>query len=160
MSDDADPSAPTRPIDADDLLGTWELVSVRRTAAATGEAADQFGPAPRGYLSYGRDGRMTLVYAASGRPRPAGGVAAMTDAERAELHRTMCAYAGTYALAPNGRRVVHRIEVSWNEVWSGTEEVRNVGLDGAGRLVVWTDPKPSITDASLGVATLVWRRPG
>ena len=83
MAEDADPSATTRPIDADDLLGTWELVSVRRTVTATGEAADQFGPAPRGYLSYGRDGRVTLVYVASGRPRP-GGVA-MTDADRAEL---------------------------------------------------------------------------
>jgi hypothetical protein len=84
----------------------------------------------------------------------------MTNAERAELHRTMCAYAGTYALAPDGRRVAHRIEVSWNEVWSGTEEARNVGLNAGGRLVVWTDPKPSITDGTLGVATLVWRRPG
>jgi hypothetical protein len=60
MSEDAHPSATTRPIDADDLLGTWELVSVRRPAPATGEAADQFGPAPRGYISYGRDGRVTL----------------------------------------------------------------------------------------------------
>ncbi|HEY8611716.1 MAG TPA: lipocalin-like domain-containing protein [Roseomonas sp.] len=147
--------AATRSVAPADLLGTWELVSVKRTATETEETTDQFGPAPRGYLTYGHDGRMMVLFVDSRRPRPVG--VAATDAERADLHRSMCAYAGTYAL--DGQRIVHRIEVSWNEVWSDTEEVRNVGIDGEGRLVVWTDPKPSITDGSMGVAILTWRRP-
>jgi hypothetical protein len=147
--------ADTRPAAATDLIGTWELVSVRRTAIDTGRTVDQFGPTPRGYLTYGADGRMMVMFVDSRRPPP--NSLAATDAERAELHRSMCAYAGTYAL--EGRKVLHRISVSWNELWSGTEEVRNIRIDDEDRLLVWTDPKPSITDGSMGVAVLTWRRP-
>jgi hypothetical protein len=45
-----------------------------------------------------------------------------TDEERITLHETMFAYAGTYSLEAD--KVTHHVDVSWNEVWRGTDQVR------------------------------------
>lgn len=123
---------------------------------ASERTIEPFGAAPDGRINHGSDGRVTVVLVASGRPR-AGSLAAITDAMRVDLHRSMCAYAGTWIL--EGARVRHGIEVSWNEISSGTEEMRNLGMDEAGQLILWTDPNRGIADGSLGASTFTWRRP-
>jgi hypothetical protein len=45
-----------------------------------------------------------------------------TDNEKIALFDTMFAYSGTYTVEPD--RVIHRVDMSWNEAWSGTEQVR------------------------------------
>jgi hypothetical protein len=54
--------------------------------------------------------------------------AAPTDKERVKLHETMVAYAGTYTL--DGEKVVHHVDISWNEAWTGTDQVRFYTVDG------------------------------
>ena len=51
------------------------------------------------------------------------------------------AYAGTYKL--DGSTVEHSIEISMNEVWSGTKQVRTIKQDGE-RLVYTTLPFPFV----------------
>ena len=51
-----------------------------------------------------------------------------TDQQRADLHRMMTAYSGTYTF--DGSKVVHRLDISWNEVWAGTTNIRDVQRDG------------------------------
>jgi hypothetical protein len=70
------------PVTDDDVLGTWELVSVRRQVLDSGETIEPFGPAPTGRITYGSDGSVMVVLVASGRPRP-DSLAALTDAMRA-----------------------------------------------------------------------------
>jgi hypothetical protein len=53
---------------------------------------------------------------------------APTDEEGAELLGTMVAYAGTYTLGEG--RVVHHIDISWNQTRTGTDQVRYFELDG------------------------------
>ena len=111
----------------EDLYGTWRLVSYYQEIQATGEKIDIFGKAPIGFLSYSRDGRMSAILAKEGRPKPAD-LTKVTDAERVELFKTVIAYAGTFKF--DGKTVTHHLDISWNETWTGTAQVRNVRLEG------------------------------
>jgi hypothetical protein len=108
------------------VLGTWKLKSFVRVLTATGERIHQFGEHPSGYLSYSADGRMYAIVTSDNRVRPRDENPA--DEERAKLHRTMIAYAGTYTLEDD--KVTHHVDVSWNEVRTGGDEVRFYKLEG------------------------------
>jgi len=88
------------------------------------------------------------------RPKPRS-LETMTDQERADLFRTMAAYSGTYDF--DGKVVTHHVDVSWNQIWTGTDEVRNVRFDGR-RVVLSTNPKPSFVDGKVIVGTLTWEK--
>jgi hypothetical protein len=134
------------------LWGTWRLLSFARTVE--GQTTEVFGGAPHGYINYGRDGRMLVLLVKAERPK-AEDVVKLTDAQRAELFKTMVAYGGTYTF--DGEKVVHHIDVSANEVWTGTDQVRHVRLEG-NRLVLTTDPGPSSFDGKIGVGVLTFER--
>ncbi|HKM82456.1 MAG TPA: lipocalin-like domain-containing protein [Candidatus Acidoferrum sp.] len=51
-----------------------------------------------------------------------------TDDEKLALYDSMFAYSGVYTVNPD--RVVHHLDMSWNEAWSGTEQVRFCKLEG------------------------------
>lgn len=53
---------------------------------------------------------------------------AKTDEERAKLLNTLSAYTGTYRF--EGEKWTTKVEVASNPAWVGTEEVRNVKVDG------------------------------
>jgi len=145
----------TGPLAAQEMLdGTWRLVSSTRTNTATGATTDSFGPNPQGYITYSRDGRMMVLIARSDRPKPES-IAKITDEQRNRLFSSMLAYAGTYSF--DGRTIEHHIDISWNEVWSGTSQVRDVKKDGD-RLVYTTQLAPSALDGTMGFATLVWEK--
>ena len=134
------------------LLGTYKLVGEGRQILSTGEIVHV--PNPQGYLTYGSNGRMLVLIVRSPRPKP-NSIEATTDQERAELLRTMTAYGGTYEF--DGKIVKHHIDISWNEVWTGTTEVRSVTRDGD-RLVYTTPPFHFHTDGKLSVNTLIWEK--
>ena len=136
------------------LEGTWKLIASKRTNGVTGATADSFGPDPQGYIMYGRDGRMMVLIAQGSRPR-APRVEDITDAQRERLFSTMMAYAGTYTF--DGKTIEHHIDMSWNEVWSGTNQARDVRREGD-RLIYTTRPSPSPVDGSMGFSTVIWER--
>ena len=141
------------PIAAQEVLeGTWKLVSSTRTNTTTGATTDSFGPNPLGYIMYGKDGRMMVLITRSDRPKP-DSTDKMTDEQRSRLFSSMLAYSGTYKF--DGETIEHHIDGSWNQVWTGTTQIRNVKKDGD-RLIYTTQPGPSPIDGSMGFATLVW----
>jgi hypothetical protein len=107
------------------VLGTWKLKSYVVTAGS-GEKSAPYGEHPIGYLSYSADGRMQAIGALSGRIVPHN--LTLTDEERVALHETMFAYAGTYSLEAS--KVTHHVDISWNEVWNGTDQVRFYEVNG------------------------------
>jgi len=140
------------PIAAQEVLeGTWKLVSSTRTNTTTGATTDSFGPNPLGYITYGKDGRMMVLITRSDRPKP-DSTDKMTDEQRSRLFSSMLAYSGTYKF--DGETIEHHIDGSWNQVWTGTTQIRNVKKDGD-RLIYTTQPGPSPIDGSMGFATLV-----
>ena len=63
------------------LDGTWKLVTSNRTTTATGASIDTFSPDPKGYIMYGKDGRMMVLQTRGDRPRPES-VEGLTDDQR------------------------------------------------------------------------------
>jgi Lipocalin-like domain len=63
---------------------------------------------------------MQVIGVATDRRAPAD--SSSPDDERAMLYDTMFAYGGTFSVADN--KVIHHVDVSWNETWTGTDQVR------------------------------------
>lgn len=107
------------------LPGTWKLRSYVVTTA-TGERSTPYGESPTGYLSYSADGRMQVIGLANNRKLPVDGGPPMN--EWATLYDTMFAYAGTFSVQDD--EVIHHVDVSWNEAWTGTDQIRTVEMNG------------------------------
>src|SRR5262245_18339514 len=112
---------------ADALIGTWKLKSFVREITGTGERFDAIGAHPHGYLNYTRDGHVSVITVAAERIKPPEAV--LSASERAQLYNSMVAYAGTHTVL-EGNKVVHHVDISWNDAWTGTDQVRFFTLDG------------------------------
>ena len=117
------------------ILGTWRMLAWRRVLKETGEASDALGPDPFGYNNYAPDGRLMVFVLKSGRPQPRSNPP--SDAEKVALFDTLFAYVGTYAVEPG--RVVHTLDGSWNELWTGTRQTRLLSFEG--ERLVYTTPE-------------------
>ena len=137
--------------DASPVLGTWKLRSYEREELATGRRHNQFGEHPEGYIGYSPDGRMYAMFIREDRPTPRDVVP--TEEEGVQLLGSMVAYAGTYTLGEN--QVIHHIDISWNQGWTGTDQVRYFELDGT-RLTITTAPYRSHQDGKEGRSILGW----
>jgi hypothetical protein len=135
------------------LIGTWRLVAVETMDLATGEKSESWGANPLGFINYAPDGRMMVMNMRKDRSKPAGAVP--TSAEAADLFKSMLAYAGTYSL--DGDEVTHHIEISWNEAWSGTHQVRIARFDG-NRVHLSTKPSPDLANGRMSVRTMTWEK--
>src|SRR4051794_9189016 len=135
------------------VVGTWRIQSLVREVIATGERQNEFGEKPGGYISYQPDGRMFVVLVGDNRSKPAGG--APTDEEKAKLFGTLVAYSGAYVV--EGDKVTHKIDVSWNQSWTGGEQVRFFKVDGK-TLTITTAINKSPRDGREGRAVLVFTK--
>jgi hypothetical protein len=135
------------------LVGTWKLKTVVHEVTATGERKNQFGDSPLGYISYAPDGRMYAMGVRSDRSKPA--AAAPTPEEATKLFQSMFAYTGSYTLEPG--KVTHHIDVSWNQGWTGTDQVRFYKLDG-NMLTIKSAPAKSPLDGREGQFVLEFEK--
>ena len=69
---------------------------------------------------------MQAIGVANGRIAPV--VPAPSDSQRVALYDTMFAYAGTYSVEPD--KVIHHVDISWNEVWTDTDQTRLFEVNG------------------------------
>ena len=132
------------------LVGNWKLVSLQTIVDGAAAPPDLFGSNPRGYLILTREGRMALII--TGENRKGG----MSDPERAELHKSMFAVSGKYRI--EGGDLLITVDVSWNEIWNGTELKRHCRMEGD-TLFVETAPAPSaLFPGKTAVGKLVFER--
>jgi hypothetical protein len=129
MSSDGSNAAALR----DQLIGTWRMLSWKRIIADTGEERDALGPNPFGYINYSADGRLMVFVLKSGRPRPK--ATPPTRDEKIALYDSLFAYVGTYTVERD--RVIHMLDGSWNELWTGTTQTRLLSFED-GRLIYTT----------------------
>ncbi|MDE2364956.1 MAG: lipocalin-like domain-containing protein [Hyphomicrobiales bacterium] len=108
------------------LLGTWEMISWKREVIATGELIDALGENPRGYISYAADGRFFALVVSRNRAKPA--MLPPNNDEKIALFDSMLAYAGSYSV--DDEKAIHHVDISWNEAWTGTDQVRFYVLEG------------------------------
>ena len=112
------------------LIGSWRMLSWTRQLSASGERADVLGAHPFGYINYAHDGRVMVFVLRGERPRPAH--SPPTPVEKLALFDSMFAYVGRYEVLAD--RVVHTLDGSWNELWTGTQQTRLLRFEGS-RLV-------------------------
>jgi hypothetical protein len=113
------------PLTKANLLGSWRMSSWTYEIVDTGEKRDAFGPHPHGWIVYAPERVMVLVLNRS-RKKPSEPVP--TSEEKLALYDSMFAYSGTYTVQSD--RVIHHLDLSWNEAWTGTEQVRFCRIEG------------------------------
>jgi len=138
-------------VDKNPLLGTWKLKSYVVTTAA-GERSMPYGENPKGYLTYSADRRMQVIGAANDRKVRAG--ASPSDDERVALYDTMFAYAGTYSVQDD--KVIHHVDISWNEVWTGIDQTRHYEVHG--NVLTLTTRIPDPVSGAETVYAVVWEK--
>jgi hypothetical protein len=151
------PAILCRPVLAceEEIYGTWKLVSEQMKILDTGEIIDRTaGAVPSGYVTFGKDGRMMVLSVRGVRPKP-DSLATMTNQQRAALFTSMIAYGGTYKFDCSTMEA--HVDISWNETWTGTTQIRDVKRDGD-KLVFTTRPAPSPIDGRTSVSTVIWEK--
>ena len=103
------------------LVGTWKLVSCFMEDVETKEKKPIWGEHPNGYIVLTSGGRWIVIQAAEGRKAP------QTDEDRAAAFRSMLAYSGKYRV--DGNKIVINVDISGDEAWNGTEQVRYYRLE-------------------------------
>ena len=99
------------------IVGTWRLVRVEAFDADGKPQANAYGGAPMGRLMLTNGGRMMAMTGDGRLTLPAVQV------------REYNTYAGTYTF--DGKRLVTRVDSCSNPAYMGTDQVRDVGHDGA-----------------------------
>jgi hypothetical protein len=135
-----------------DVLGSWRMISWTVQNLQTGETRNALGPNPRGWIVYTPERVMVLVFQAE-RKKPAGLVP--TAEEKLTLYDTMFAYSATYTVQPD--RVIHHLDMSWNEAWTGTEQVRFCKINGD-RLTYTSAPATNPLDGNEVVHEVLFER--
>jgi len=138
---------------ASHLLGTWKLMSVIREEVPSGATIDLMGSNPQGFITYSADGRMVALLARGDRKKPVANTATAAEAEN--LFRSVISYAGTYTIA--GNEVTHHVDISWNESWTGTKQVRIFKFEGD-RVSLSTPVSPDPFDGRMSIRSLVWEK--
>jgi hypothetical protein len=134
------------------ISGLWKLKSYSRRFLDTGEVLNNM--LPSAYILYTPGGHMMSLTVEAGRQNPAGPI--LTDEECLRLFKSIVsAYAGTYTI--EGAQVTHSVEVSWNEAWTGTQQVRQFSVEGDTLRIV-TTPRTSGLDSREFINTLTWER--
>jgi hypothetical protein len=113
----------------DTVVGTWKLISAKSTTLNGKVDAYAFGKMPSGFMTFTREGRMSLIMANDARePLSVLDRDAAPAGERAQAFSTFVAYAGRYS--HDGDRLVYHVEVSSIQNWVGTDLTRIIKFQG------------------------------
>ena len=134
----------------DRLVGHWRLVTYE-TVDQSGRRGRPYGDAV-GRLTYDERGNMSGQVMRPDRARVETGEGSAQQFRAAYLG--YIAYFGTYAIDPDGTRVVHHVEGSLNPAWVGGRQVRGMRFDGE-RLVLSADVAKG---GQTVTHTLTWER--
>jgi hypothetical protein len=134
------------------IVGIWKLVSVMYEDQETKALTPIMGDNPRGYQIATPDGRWLALATPAGRSVP------NTDEERAQAFRTIVAYSGRYSV--EGSTITTKVDVAWNELWVGGEQIRHIRFEGD-KLFIESPPMPHPNMYGKTVRVIVvWQRDG
>ena len=147
---------PARALSAEDLVGTWKLLSTVRQTVGSDRVVDNFGAHSNGVMIITPDCRFIIIETADG-CKPA-----KTTEEFAALQKSELAYSGLvkfspYPNNPQGLKMVNNVDIGWNEEWTGTGRTRFLSLDG-NRLTIRTGPLKNPITGEMASATMVFER--
>jgi hypothetical protein len=134
---------------AQQLAGSWRLNSWTIQIIG-GDATEPFGPNPKGRAVFTPDEYVAFVIVAANRKSPA------NDADSAALLKTLMAYTGKFTI--DGDKFTTKVDISWNELFTGQDQVRFFKLEDD-RLTIRTPEQISaVYPGKRVVGTLTWER--
>jgi hypothetical protein len=130
------------------VVGTYKIIS-HDVQYTDGTAIKVMGKAPHGYLVL-TPTRYLTFYTADNRKF------GTSVADKAALLDTLSGWSGAYRI--EGGKIIIAVDVSWTEVWTGKDQVRNWKLSG-NRLTLTSDPAPDPREPSkTHVVQTVWEK--
>jgi hypothetical protein len=146
-----------RPAAAQDLassvVGTWKITSHVRKEVESGATVNQYGQKPIGHIIYTKGGHFVYLWVSDTRTVPSG---VLTDADRANLHRTMVAGGGKYKVV-DGKKIIFSYETSSLPLLTGADEASEAEISGK-TLTVATAPFKSPRDGEMVTVVTTWER--
>jgi Lipocalin-like domain len=136
---------------AKQLAGTWKVVSLI-TRFDGGDAVEPFGPNPKGRLILTPEGYWIIIQTRASR-----GPAKNLE-EKAALLDSMLAYSGKYTI--EGDRMTIRVDMSWNEIYTGANQIqtRFFNIEGDKLTIRTPEIVSAVRPGQKAVATLTLER--
>ena len=136
---------------AKQLAGTWKVVSLV-TKFDGGDAVEPFGPNPKGRLVLTPEGQWIIILTGANRGP------AKNPEEKAALLDSMLAYSGKYTT--EGNRMTIRVDMSWNEIYSGANQnqTRFFNIEGDKLIIRSPEIVSAVRPGQKAVATLTLER--
>jgi len=134
---------------AKQLAGSWKLSSWTIQIVG-GEATEPFGPNPKGRAVFTPDGYATFVIVAADR-KPA-----TNNEESAALLKTLMAYTGKFSI--DGDKFITKVDISWNELLTGQDQVRFFKLEEDKLSIRTAEQVSAVYPGKKVVGTLTWER--
>jgi hypothetical protein len=131
------------------LTGSWKLNSWTIRVIG-GEAAEPFGPNPKGRALFTPDGFSAFMIARPDR-KPA-----TSDADSAALLKSLMVYTGKFTV--DGDKLTTNVDLSWNEILTGTAQVRFFKLEGDRLSIRTAEQASAVYPGKKVVGTLTWER--
>lgn len=149
--------AEPRPAAVDDVLGTWELVSL--SVETGGSVVEPYGAKPEGLLIQSPTHTL-LTIVSEDRAAPPGGP--LSDSDAGRMMRTMGHWGATYEVGPSpeadGTKFTYHLTIAVNQALVGTDRVFYDMIDGD-TLYVTSRSQPNLQNGQVSVTRVVWRRP-
>ena len=134
---------------AKQLAGSWKLNSWTIQIIG-GEVTEPFGPNPKGRAVFTPDGFSAFMIARPNR-KPA-----MNDADSAALLKSLMVYTGKFTV--DGDKLTTNVDLSWNEILTGTAQVRFFKLEGDKLSIRTAEQASAVYPGKKVVGTLTWER--
>lgn len=115
-----------------------------------GEVTNPFGPNPKGRAVFTLDGYVAFVIVAANRK------AAANSEESAALLKTLLAYTGKFTI--DGDKFTTKVDISWNELLTGQDQVRFFKLEGDKLNIRTPEQASAVYPGKKVVGTLMWER--
>jgi hypothetical protein len=131
------------------LAGSWKLISWTIQIIG-GDVTEPFGANPKGRAVFTPDGYVAFVIAAADR-KPAA-----NDQESAALLKTLLAYTGKFTI--DGDKFTTKVDISWNEIFSGQDQVRYFKLEGDKLTIRTAEQGSAVYPGKRVVGSLTWER--
>jgi hypothetical protein len=131
------------------LTGSWRLISWT-IQVIDGEATQPFGSNPKGRAVFTPDGFSAFMIVRPDR-KPAA-----NDAESAALLKSLMVYTGKFTI--DGDKLTTNVDLSWNEILTGTAQVRFFKLDGDKLSIRTAEQASAVYPGKKVVGTLIWER--
>lgn len=131
------------------LAGSWKLSSWVIQIVG-GEATEPFGPNPRGRAVFTQDGYAAFIIVAANR-KPA-----TNNDESAALLRSLVAYTGKFTV--EGEKFTTKVDMSWNELFTGQDQVRFFKLEGDRLSIRTAEQVSAVYPGKKVIGPLNWER--